>query len=120
MMAMDKKNMTDKELDTLLAQAGMPTLPKGFADRLQAKLEDEHPSNVIAFPQRRQIEQPARRIWLSALPLAASLVLGLYWGATGTMPTSLQSLETALLSNADSAGGIGTEDTEEFLNGDVS
>ena len=115
------KNMTDMELDQLLAQATQPDLPKGFAERLQAKLEQPAASNVIAFPARQQVKPSTRRYWLSAIPLAASLAFGIYVGAAGSLPDSLSGLESSLVSDAtDSLLGVGIEDTESFLNGDLS
>jgi hypothetical protein len=118
---MDKNQMTDHELDQLLAAAQQPKLPNGFAERLQAKLNVESQSNVIAFPQKHVASSPRRRIWLSAIPLAASLAIGIYVGAMGTLPESLSGLEGTLISEAsENLLGIGIEDTESFLNGDLS
>jgi hypothetical protein len=120
MMAMNDPRMTDMELDQLLAQARSPALPQGFADRLQAKLERAANSNVVAFPQARAKPAHARRYWLSAVPLAASLAIGIYLGAAGSLPESLAGLDSSLVSDASDAPGIGIEDTESFLNGDLS
>jgi hypothetical protein len=115
---MEKTPMTDNEMDKILKAARRPELPKGFAERLQAKLEAERPSNVIAFPMRKPPEQQSRRIWLSAIPLAASLAVGLYLGAMGSLPASF---DPALVSDAsDQNFGSGFEDTEAFVNGDLS
>jgi anti-sigma factor RsiW len=121
MTAMTNKHMTDMELNTLLAQVKQPELPAGFAERLQARLEQPAASNVIAFPARQQQRPSARRYWLSAIPLAASLVFGIYLGAAGSLPESLSGLESSLVSDAtESLLGVGIEDTESFLNGDLS
>lgn len=117
---MNRKDMTDKELDKLLAAASQPALPDGFAARLQARLEEPVVDNVIAFPQRSERPAPPRRMWLAALPLAASLAFGIYLGAAGTLPESLSGLDTSLVSDAGDALGLGIEDTESFLNGDLS
>jgi hypothetical protein len=118
---MDKSPLTDRQLDQLLATAQQPQLPKGFADRLQAKLLVERPNNVVAFPQKAAVPQPRRRIWLSAIPLAASLAVGIYLGAVGTLPESLAGLEGTLISGAaDNLFDVGIEDTESFLNGDLT
>jgi hypothetical protein len=121
MTTMEKTNVTDQELDLLLATTQAPQLPAGFANRLQAKLQLERPSNVVAFPQKFVAPQQRRRIWLSAIPLAASLAVGIYLGAVGTLPDSLSGLEGSLISDAtDSLFGVGIEDTESFLNGELS
>jgi hypothetical protein len=110
--------MTDKELDKLLNAAKPQALPAGFADRLQAKLEAAPPSNVIAFPGRKTQSQPRSRLWLTAIPLVASLAAGLYLGAMADIPASL---ESSLVSDAsDQIFGSGFEDTEAFVNGDLS
>jgi hypothetical protein len=118
---MDKKLMSDAQLDALLNGTKQPTLPRGFADRLQAKLEQPAPNNVIAFPQKKSQPAPSRRMWLSAIPLAASLAIGIYLGAQGTLADSISTLDTSLVSDAtDSLFNIGIEDTESFLNGESS
>jgi hypothetical protein len=119
MTAMRKQDMTDNELDALLAEATVPDLPAGFADRLNRRLEAAPAANVIAFPAVKP--RPVRRPWLSALPLAASLAFGLYLGAAGSLPESLASLAPAAIADtADALLGLGIEDTESFLNGDLS
>jgi hypothetical protein len=60
-------------------------------------------------------------MWLSAVPLAASLVLGFYVGTMESLPDSVASLAPGLFADAtDAVLDIGTEDTESFLNGDFS
>ncbi len=81
-----------RAIDRVLAQASMPELPVGAMDRLMAKLDDAAPapeSNVVLF--RPAVQGPRRRIWryAAALPLAASLALGLYLGSRGTLDTLL-------------------------------
>ncbi len=118
---MDEKHMTDAELDVMLKAAAQPVLPQGFADRLQAKLDAPVADNVIAFPQKKSAALRSGRYWLSAVPLAASLAVGLYLGAQGTLVDSLNVVDTTLVSDAtDSLFGIGIEDTESFINGELS
>jgi uncharacterized transporter YbjL len=114
------ENMTDKELDKLLGAMKQPDLPKGFADRLQAKLDQDAVTNVIAFPKQRATQTQSRRIWLSALPLAASLIIGIFLGAAGTIPESLSGVQTAFLGETESSSSVGTEEMEDFINGDLS
>jgi hypothetical protein len=106
--------MTDNELELILKAARQPDLPKGFAERLQAKLDANAPTNVIAFPSRKPEAQQSRRIWLSAIPLAASLAAGIYLGAMGQIPTTFVS------DASDQTFDSGFEDTEAFVNGDLS
>ncbi len=64
--------MNDKELDRLLNFA---SAPEGTDQGMNALLRR------INAPARQPLKKPA--YWLSAVPLAASLALGLYLGATG-------------------------------------
>jgi hypothetical protein len=112
--------LSDDELDTLLAKAKQPEVPQGFAERLQQKLDRAPESNVVAFPARESAA-PVRRFWLSALPLAASLILGVWLGATGGLPAALSSLAPTSVADAvDQVLEIGIEDVESIVNGDVS
>jgi hypothetical protein len=119
-----KPEITDKELEKLLAAVKAVKLPEGFSDRLQSKLllENEERSNVIAFPQNKPVQQqPQRRMWWSAIPLAASLALGVYIGAMGSLPESLSGLEGTLISDGDDTiFGTGFEDTLSFVDGELS
>jgi hypothetical protein len=119
---MDENLISDTELDKLLGAIKQPALPTGFAERLQAKLQVEKPSNVIAFPQKREKSATSQRgYWLSAIPLAASLALGIYVGAMGNLPDVFSGLDTVVASAADDTGlDLGIEDTESFLNGELS
>ena len=118
---MTKTPMTDTELDKILKSTRQPELPKGFADRLQARLEAEPRSNVIAFPVRKPELKQNRRIWLSAIPLVASLAAGLYLGTLDSIPSSLSALEATLVEDtSEQTIGSGFEDTEAFVNGDLS
>ncbi len=119
---MDDK-FTEDEIEALLARVKQVNIPIGFADRLQAKLQVEAPSNVIAFPNRKMPPPvtSSRRVWLSAIPLAASLAFGIYVGTMGELPESFAGLEGTLISaSGDNLFTTGIEDTESFLNGDLS
>ncbi len=103
-----------RAIDRVLAQASMPELPVGAMDRLMAKLDDAAPapeSNVVLF--RPAVQGPRRRIWryAAALPLAASLALGLYLGSRGTLDTLLPTAITGSVALNDDVpddlGGIG-------------
>jgi hypothetical protein len=118
---MAKSPMTDDELNNLLSGATQPPLPTGFANRLQARLDAPVASNVIAFPQKVNPAAKSMKLWFSAIPLAASLAAGLYLGAQGTLADSIGSLNTSLVSDAtDTLFDIGIEDTESFINGELS
>jgi hypothetical protein len=118
---MTQPPMTDHELDSLLKAVPQPDLPRGFAERLQVKLEASPSHNVIAFPVRKTPVASSRRLWLSAIPLAASLAAGVYLGAIGEMPSSFTLIDSSLVSDAsDQSFGSGFEDTEDFVNGNLT
>jgi hypothetical protein len=102
--------LSDKELDQVLAKARQPDVPHGFVERLQVKLESAAATNVVAFPQRNSASG-TRRLWLTALPLAASLVFGIWVGANGGLPESFAGLAPTLVTDAtDQLFDIGIED----------
>lgn len=118
---MAKNHLSDTELDALLKAATQPPLPHGFAERLLVKLEQPTLNNVIAFPAKKLQAPSSRRVWLSAIPLAASLAIGIYLGTQGTLSDSFTGLNTSIVSDAaDSQFSIGIEDTESFINGELS
>lgn len=119
---MTKEPFSDRELELLLSKASQPQLPHGFAERLQAKLTTEAESKVIAFPQKKiQTAQSQRGFWLSAIPLAASLAAGIYLGTMGELPAIFSGLQDAVASlSTDTGLDLGIEDTESFLNGELS
>ena len=118
---MTKDVFSDRDLDVLLNTAKQPGLPHGFAERLQAKLDVEAANNVIAFPQKHQQAHSRRGYWLSAIPLAASLAAGIYLGAMAELPAMFSGLQDAVASlSSDNALDLGIEDTEAFLNGELS
>jgi hypothetical protein len=119
---MTKEPFSDRELELLLNKAQQPQLPHGFAGRLQAKLTTEATSNVIAFPQKKiQPTSSQRGYWLSAIPLAASLAAGIYLGTMAELPSLFSGLQDAMASlSNDTSLDLGIEDTESFLNGELS
>jgi hypothetical protein len=118
---MDKDFLTDAELKKLLDSAVQPQLPKGFTARLQAKLETVPVNNVIAFPQKHIKPEPRRAYWLSAIPLAASLAVGLYLGAMSELPEVFSGLNDVAASlSSETSLDLGIEDMESFLNGELS
>ncbi len=67
--------MSEAELDVLLREATNPTIPLGAEARLMKRLSLS--GAVHEVPTKKNA------VWLSALPLAASLILGVYLGAYG-------------------------------------
>jgi hypothetical protein len=76
-----------RSLDTALAHASRPVAPAAAADRLVAGATGAS-GNVVAFDRHEARHAPGRRTAFSgrlavAMSLAASLVLGIYLGASG-------------------------------------
>jgi hypothetical protein len=72
----DHDDLSDTDLDLLLAQASQPDHPAGAMDRLLAK-------SPVAVSSDGSSRGVARVHWLSAVPLAASLLIGVFLGSTG-------------------------------------
>ena len=78
----EKSELDDHELDQLLKLASLPKPMANFELRLMQKIAaDVQSNNVVTFPQRRKTA-----LWLAAVPLAASLVIGIWLGANDTVP----------------------------------
>jgi hypothetical protein len=113
-MAHDHIEMSDLELDALLAKASRPQLPLGAKGRLltaiaQDKILAEAPSNRSKLG------------WLAGLPLAASLAFGLYLGSAGVEGSVLPSFAQDLLAETvldDTYSGI--EDVEALTEESLS
>ena len=71
--------LSDTELDQLLQLAGKPQPSADFEIRMLEKLRlTAAPNNVIAFPSTQKTP-----LWIIAVPLAASLILGIWLGSSG-------------------------------------
>lgn len=111
-MEQDNDRSEHREASAVLGHASRPALPAGAMDRLMARIADEpQQANVIAFAPR---PQPRRAAWrlAAAVPLAASLALGIWLGANGKMDFMMPSAVTggvALNEDAgvDDLGGVG-------------
>ena len=93
-MTSDRQNveLSDTELNQLLQHASKPKPRADFDMRLLEKMRmADTPSNIFAFPRSRKIP-----IWITALPLAASLILGIWLGSSDTvfdyLPNSTQTV----------------------------
>lgn len=88
-------------IDRLLAQASAPEVPPGAEHRLMMKARGRSPVPGRAVPR-----------WTVAVPLAASLLLGIYLGADGSAESWLPPLETAVVDDGDSdLSGVGEAET---------
>ena len=106
-MKQKKVELTESELDQLLQFASNPQPQSGFENKLLEKLNTTiEPSNIVAFPRPRKTA-----LWMTALPLAASLLLGIWLGTNETALEYLpfSGLSAAQATNADTLYNL-TED----------
>ena len=106
--------LSDNELDHLLQHASTPVPRNDFEERLLAKLiPTAVPTNVIAFPKRKKT-----LLWLASLPLAASLILGVWLGANGTAVEFLPFTTEGTIQNDTALLGTQSTDELDFLTED--
>ncbi len=108
-----------KQIDDVLAGASNPELPAGAMERLLARLDDE--DRVVAMPSPRPSPRPMLP-WSAALPLAASLALGVYLGAMGSLDDFLPDSVTGevAVSDDENADLSGVTDAEAYAEEDVT
>lgn len=96
----------------VLAHASAPPLPAGAVDRLMARIATE-PRQAGVMPFAPRPRAPRAAFWRhAAAPLAASLALGVWLGASGRVDFVLPNAVTggvALIDDApvDDLGGVG-------------
>ena len=100
------ENQMDAALDRLLKRATDPAIPQGAEARLMAAIRTvEQQSNVVKFQPHQKIQS-----WAVGIPLAASLALGIYLGARGTldnyMPDSIIGETLADTSDSEPTSGL--------------
>lgn len=84
----------DHELRRILDLATPVEPPAGAASRIMARIADiESATRVVPF-RPRPVERPSWLAYAAALPLAASLALGVYLGAMGKLDRLLPSAIT--------------------------
>lgn len=108
----------DFSLNQILDLASAPVLSTGFEDRVMAALERQTATSatIIAFPKRK-----SANAWLMGVPLAACLMLGVFFGASGDFSDVLPSLSaTTLTASADQLSSTGFDDIENLSAGDQS
>ena len=117
-MEQDNNRSENREIRAVLARASVPPLPAGAMDRLMARIAAEpQDQKVVAFAPRPRVSRPFWR-YAAAVPLAASLALGIWLGANGRMDFMMPSAVTggvALNDDApvDDLGGVGDAYAEE-------
>lgn len=126
-MEQDDTRSDAREIVAVLAHASVPDLPAGAMDRLMARIAETPPQAevIAAAPRapfgrtagRTAVRRPAWRL-AAAVPLAASLALGLWLGAHGKMDFVMPSAVTGGMAWNDDApvddlGGVGDAYAEE-------
>ena len=107
--------LTDEELEQLLKMASAPQLPTGFEQRLERRIASEAGSNVVQFPRRGKSAE--RTIWRWPVPaaLAASLIVGIWLGAQGSLSNEIESAtETAMLGSTSDFAPAGIDDISDI------
>ena len=117
---MEDFDMTKMEatLDRLLQRATEPTVPQGAEERLMAVIRTtEQRPDIVVF--KSQI--PVNR-WTPGLPLAASLLLDIYLGSTGTLDNYLPESLTgaAVVGATDSDLSTGLDELESYSDGELT
>ena len=109
----------DRAIDIVLKAATNPELPAGAEERLLARLERE--DRVVTLASGKAAPGPVLR-WTAALPLAASLALGIYLGAMGDLDAFLPETVTGELAASDeeNADLSGISEAEAYAEEDVS
>jgi hypothetical protein len=116
---MDQMAEDARAIDMALEAASKPELPADAVERLLARLEGE--ARILTLPSRRAAPGQVLR-WTAALPLAASLALGIYLGAMGALDGFLPETVTGELAagDEDNADLSGVSEAEDFAEEDVS
>ena len=105
-------------LEKLLARATDPIIPAGAEDRLMATIRGtvQRP-NVIALRPRPRLNR-----WAIGVPLAASLLLGIYLGTKESfdryLPDSVMGLSLAGATDDDISSGL--DDVETYSDGELT
>lgn len=103
-MEQDNNRSDDREVRAVLGHASAPPLPAGALERLTARISAEpQDAKVVPFAPR---PRPVRSVWryAAAVPLAASLALGIWLGANGKMDFMMPASVTGGVALNDDAG----------------
>jgi hypothetical protein len=103
-----------REIDAVLARASVPPIAEGAMPRLLTRIAAE-PQHAAVLPFRPRGQMPRRSLlrYATALPLAASLALGVYLGSRGTLDFMLPTAITGVALNEemiDDLGGVSEAD----------
>lgn len=108
----------ERELRAVLGHASAPALPPGAMGRLSARIVAEpQETRVVAFAPRPRAA-PSLWRYVAAVPLAASLALGVWLGANGKMDFAMPRAVTGGVTlnddgPVDDLGGVGDAYAEE-------
>lgn len=111
-MIRDDDMKLDQDVRRILAHASVAAVPDGAEARLLARIAAEIRPNIVEFHR----VPPRRRLFpmIAALPLAASLVLGVYLGAAGSLDWLMPAAITGDVADGgdvlDELGGVGEAD----------
>lgn len=97
--------LDDQDLDRLLAHATAPKPAEGFETRMLARLAGGASHNVLTFPPRKT------SLWFLGLPLAASLMFGMWLGASDRIDNLVPNNGAVFASSLD-AGDLDSDDLE--------
>ncbi len=104
----------DEALAKLLKRASDPEIPYGAETRLMDAIRaTRQHTTVVQFQSR-----PRSRNWLVGLPLAASLLLGIYLGTRDTFDGYLPDSIIAGASDSDVSSGF--EDVQKYADGELT
>ncbi|MEP6826692.1 MAG: hypothetical protein ABJA10_01315 [Aestuariivirga sp.] len=107
--------LTEEELEQLLKMASVPQLPMGFEQRLARRIASEAGSNVVQFPRRAKSAERIMWRWPVPAALAASLIIGIWLGAQGSMSSVIESAtETAMLGSTSDFAPAGLDDISDI------
>jgi hypothetical protein len=108
------QNQEDEALAKLLKRASDPQIPQGAEARLMDAIRaTQQQSNVVRFQPRSRSGN-----WLIGLPLAASLLLGIYLGTKDTFDSYLPDSITVGASDSDVSSGF--DDVEKYADGELT
>jgi hypothetical protein len=108
----------DMVFEKLLQRASQPVIPHGAERRVMAAIRTaDEPSNVVQLRPGRSANP-----WAIALPLAASLLLGIYLGTKDTLDSYLPDsvIGAAVAGATDSDISSGLDDIENYADGELT
>lgn len=113
----DESVVDAREIKAVLSRASTPPLAVDAMSRLMARIAEtpQEATGASVIPFRQGVAAPRRSIFrfATALPLAASLALGVYLGARGTLDFMLPAAITGVAQTDDALddlGGVGEAD----------